>query len=495
MLNRTIVFLGLLVGLLLFPGTAQNSVMAQTGEFVQEPCPLENFIEGENVICGRLSVPQFHADPSRGTLVIRASVFKSTSATPDPTPLLMSSGGPGSSTLHVLGGILQTSVGQSILAQRDVVLFEARGSLYTEPFLFCEPLFELYIPTEEIVAPAAYHAAEQAAAQTCQAKWEGVDLAAYNSFEIIADMVMTIDALGYDTFNYYGVSYGTVYGQHLLREYPARVRSVIFDAVAPLELNMFSRYVFDIDRMYGWLFEHSAQEYPDLENTLITTVERLNAKPKLLTITDTTTGTAYDVPLTGDYLVQTLASMMYWSGDTQIMPDMIMRLAGDDPEAYALIAKAIRRSQTFNRTLSLPLNVLVNCAENADIEPADRIPEAVRPYIAQALADYVDFFPAEACALFEVESTVDNVHAPVTSDVPVLIMSGELDPVTPPAYGEMVAQHLPNAFSYVFPDMGHSSILQGDCAASLMAGFLNDPTREPDASCLADLSFSFKTID
>jgi len=210
--------------------TAQESV-DQAGDFEPHDCPFPipgDFEEGDDVYCGTVIVPQSHEEFAFGTFEIGVSVFKSTSANPAPDPLLMNTGGPGGSTAIQITPLLTSSLGEQVLQERDIVLMEVRGSQYTNPYLFCDPLFEnLRLNSDaQIIIEAA---------QSCQVDWEsqGIRLDTFNSLEIVSDMVMTIDALGYETFNYYGVSYGTTFGQHLLRDYPERVRAVVFDAVSP----------------------------------------------------------------------------------------------------------------------------------------------------------------------------------------------------------------------------------------------------------------------
>jgi hypothetical protein len=81
----------------------------------------------------------------------------------------------------------------------------------------------------------------------------------------------------------------------------------------------------------------------------------------------------------------------------------------------------------------------------------------------------------------------------VTSDVPALIMSGQFDPITPSTNGEQVAATLSTAYTYVFPGLGHAGLGLSVCKKGIMAQFLDDPTRTPDASCIDDMGIEFVT--
>ncbi len=76
---------------------------------------------------------------------------------------------------------------------------------------------------------------------------------------------------------------------------------------------------------------------------------------------------------------------------------------------------------------------------------------------------------------------------PVSSDVPTLLLTGEFDPATPPAFAEMAAQTLGRHYLYVFPGMGHTDGFFSLCWSSIASGFLADPERAPDSSCIAQM--------
>jgi pimeloyl-ACP methyl ester carboxylesterase len=80
---------------------------------------------------------------------------------------------------------------------------------------------------------------------------------------------------------------------------------------------------------------------------------------------------------------------------------------------------------------------------------------------------------------------VENM--PVVSDIPALVLSGEFDPITPPEWGRAVAADLSNSFFFEFPTVGHGVIRSDTCARDMALAFLNDPTTEPDSSCMTDL--------
>ena len=75
------------------------------------------------------------------------------------------------------------------------------------------------------------------------------------------------------------------------------------------------------------------------------------------------------------------------------------------------------------------------------------------------------------CGIWPRGEVPDGFHEPVTIDVPVLLLSGELDPVTPPEYGDRVAAHFPDAMHLVARGQGHIVTTRG-CAGDVVSEFI-----------------------
>lgn len=91
--------------------------------------------------------------------------------------------------------------------------------------------------------------------------------------------------------------------------------------------------------------------------------------------------------------------------------------------------------------------------------------------------DVCAFWPAGRAPAYEAD--------PVFSPVPTLIVSGEYDPVTPPRWGDLAADTLPNSTHVVFPRGGHAVTVETDCTRGMVVAFFDDPTAPPDTACIA----------
>lgn len=114
---------------------------------------------------------------------------------------------------------------------------------------------------------------------------------------------------------------------------------------------------------------------------------------------------------------------------------------------------------------------------------ADTLPEPLREGRLlgfELQADICVAWPSGAAAPVEDE--------PVSSPIPTLVLAGEYDPVTPPAWGAQAADYLPNSTFLTFPGVGHSVIDGGACPLSIAVAFVDAPTVAPDTGCMAALA-------
>ncbi len=439
---------------------------ADVSVFRQSRCPMElagSVREGGDIVCGYVTVPEEHARPEGDTIRLAVAIVKSTSEHPASDPLVMEAGGPGVSTLALLPSMLPGLA--DLRAQRDVVLVEQRGTLYSKPNLLCEEA--LTTCRDRLVA-------------------EGVNLSAYNSLEITADIVMALTALGYDDFNFYGVSYSTMLAQHMMRDYPERLRSVILDSVAPLSVNGFVQLPNSADEAFHLLFESCAADpecnhhFPGLERVFFGLVEELNRDPVTVHFD---APQAFDLLMTGDLLIaQVFGSLQ--RGPVSMLPANIYAMANGD---YGWLESLGAPSSPNAVSLGMRMSVL--CAEEIDYTDADFEPARHYAQIAALIGDGSDL--REACAAWNVSPLSDEVGAPEVSDIPTLILSGEFDPNTPPGGGSLLAETLSQGYVYTFPGLSHNVLSNSLCAQSILLGFLDDPTQEPEADCVAGLGRQF----
>jgi pimeloyl-ACP methyl ester carboxylesterase len=463
----------------------------------EAPCPMDlpAGVEGEQITCGYVTVPEERALPGAAEIQLAVAVIHSTSDAPLPDPLFMLAGGPGESALTSFVQILVMPGMEIFWAKRDVVLVEQRGTRYSRPFLQCDEMSELRLDLlDENLGDEEEEARKLDAWAACHDRFveEGINLGAYNSVENAADIVEIADALGYDQINIYGGSYGTLLAQHIMRDHPERVRSAILGAVSPLrhEPNLLYK-AHSADRALRLLFTQCqadpacSEAYPDLEQVYFDLVDRLNEEPATLQIHDPATGEGYDMLLTGDRLVALTRDLLYVTAILPDLPAAIYDMAAGDFGLAALIQSQFM----FNLNLADGMYNSVICTELADFTAADMADAGdLYPQVAEVVEDLIDEVMLQPCQVWGVEHLGDYVTESVAGDIPTLLLSGEFDPTVPPHLAEVAAEKLTNAYLYIFPGMGHSNLGSGECVTSMMVAFLDDPTQAPDAGCLEELT-------
>ena len=466
-------------------------------------CPMDlppGAVEGEHITCGYVIVPEVRAAPgsdesSSHTIRLAVAVIHSASNEPVPDPLVMLAGGPGQSALASFVQILAAPAMEGFWSDREIVLVEQRGTRYSTPFLRCDEIFELKLDLlDENLADEEEEARRLDAWTACRERFveSGVDLAGYNSVENAADIIAVADAMGYDQVNLYGGSYGSLLAQHIMRDYPERVRSAVLDAVSPLrhEPNLLYK-AHATDRALRLLFTRCQEDtackeaYPDLEQVYFDLVGRLNADPVTLQIQNPDTGEIYDLLLTGDRLLAQTRDLFY---PTAILPDLpgaIYDMAAGD---FSLL-QIIQSQFMFHLNLADGMYNSVVCTELADFTKADMADaEGLYPEVAEVVEDLIDEVMLQPCQVWGVEHLGSQVTEPVAGDVPALLLSGEFDPTVPPHLSKVAAEKLTNAYLYTFPGTGHSLLGSSPCAHTMMLAFLNDPTQAPDAHCLDEMT-------
>jgi pimeloyl-ACP methyl ester carboxylesterase len=371
----------------------------------------------------------------------------------------------------------------AVLAQRDLVLFDQRGTGYSQPRLDC--------PERSAVTPALLDGSlseEQARAaiveafRRCRVRLiaQGIDLSAYNSAASAADLNDLRLALGYEKLNLYAVSYGTRLALTLMRDYPQAVRSAVLDSVYPPQVNLYTALAPNAQRAFEVFFERCAarpdcnRAYPDLRAVFYQLADQLNASPVPVSLS--AGGAGRTVSLDGGLLVDVLFVGLYNPAVSASMPQMIYDIRRGD---YSILRD--RLALYFEGTSALGMQMAVQCAEELPFnapEEAYTAAQSVQPQIA-------GFFPASVQPLFEVcrEWTAifpdPQENLPVTSDVPALVLAGDGDPITPPEWGRMAAQTLPHAYFHEFPGHGHWVTRSSRCALAMALAFWNEPGVDP----------------
>ena len=465
-------------------------VEGEFGVFEETECDYEG-LEDVDLECGYLAVPEDHRDPNSDTIWLAVTIIRSPGGASRADPVVYLEGGPGGSATYDIEGWLN----QAFLEERDLILFDQRGTGFSEPSLNC---FELEGESGQ---------KDVNAAQECRDRLEadGIDLALYNSRQSAADLDMLRRALGYETWNVLGISYGTRLALTAMRDYPAGIRSVILDSVYPPEVNAYEEEAINgaraIETLLSGCTAHPAcnADYPDLRGRFYRLLSALDEDPVEFTVYDPEYEEDLDVLLDGSELVNRLFQALYDVETIPVLPYVIHLIdEGDYENAYAWLLgddsayARPRQRQEQEEDLSDSEGVFysVECHEEIVFNDRDAVRSAVTDFDS-AIADYL-YVDTEAmfeiCEIWGAGAAPAIETSPVRSDIPTLLLAGDYDPITPPAWAESAARYLSNSYLFIFPGVGHSVVDSGECAQALVVTFLNAPHKAPDGRCVARMS-------
>lgn len=458
-----------------------------------EPVECTTFkINGDEFECGYVTVPEIHAQPNGRKIKLGVAILPATSTDTPNDAFVMAQGGPGGSTIDTFAPFFQLGYYpalETLRRERDIVLYDQRGTLYSQPALMCPEELQLTFDTleKELSPDEELRLAEQASLQ-CRDRLlkEGVDLAAYNSIENALDIEDLRRALGYDRFDFYGVSYGTLLALHGLRATPGTFRSVILDAVVPTQLNPNVDVAQSQDHAFERLFSACAADadcnraYPNLKQVFYGVVDSLNKSSARVQLTDSKSDKTYNAVMDGNLFMEIMFQFIYNSELVPVLPQMIY----DAHNGVYTLIETYYPLVAFDRTFASGMYYAVMCAEDADFEPGDLALDGVDPHIAASQKRDTAAF-LELCRKWNVPQLGTRADEPVTATVPTLVLSGDFDPITPPPFGQAAAKYITPSFAFDFPAYGHGAATSGNCANEMIAAFVRDPERAPNAQCIA----------
>lgn len=471
---------------LLLPAPA----LAQSGHgFTPIECPMP-IPAGVPITCGTYQMPENRSNAHSRMIRMPFAIVHSQSSTPRPDPVVfVSSGGPGGSSLDVLGAYTRSAY----LQERDFIFVEQRGNRYAQPALECPEVPLAAFANFSTLDPREVEIAREVeAARACRGRLlaQGVDLTAYNSAESAADLEDLRQLLGYSQWNLMGASYSARLVLATMSRYPEGIRAVVLDSIYAPEVNAYEQRVPTLARALETLFANCAADvecgtaYPDLEPHFYAVLERVNREPLTVEVRHPVTDEAVTLRLLGDDLILGIFNALYQRNTIRFLPFIIAELYRGNTDVVAPVAQEGFRN-IFSRAQGMYYSA--ECREEFPFNDRARQAEIASQYPALA-----NFLPSvsepDICAIWGAGVADARDNQAVRSQIPALVLAGEYDPVTSPRYTALAADNLPNRFFYQVPYFGHSVQDQSNCANQLAADFMRVPTREPDTTCLHNLS-------
>jgi pimeloyl-ACP methyl ester carboxylesterase len=440
------------------------------------------------VDCGYVTVPRRHDQPDGPAIRLAVVVIGATGPGRQPDPLFIAQGGPGGSSIDTFAQALIDSPESRPATNRDLVVWDQRGTLYSQPMLRCSEVSALARETMSEPPRTEQDPREREAYRACGERLarEAGDVSAFNSVENANDVEALRAALGYAQFNFYGVSYGTELGQYVMRQHPGHLRSVVLDAVVPVQFDLITGVPQVQQRIATKYFSGCQSEracaaaFPDLAPRFLALLDRLDADPVQLSVANPQApDETVEVYLGGEELAGIIYQALYMPEVTRFVPYIVDAADRGD---FGLLTGLLLPMVLFDNSFADGMYMAVVCAGHGDSDPE----AAARGTLADRLRESgVEDARAmlQVCSDWKVELLPRDVLQPVSSDVPTLLLSGELDPITPPEFAAQVAAGLSRAQQVTFPGGTHGQAFSSPCANGVIQRFLDDPLGATEASC------------
>jgi len=438
-------------GLMGLPAQAQVSA---------EPCHVDGM--SRELLCGEVAVP-LRADEEAGEEIRLAyTLIQAQPGQRSEDAVLLLAGGPGQGAQDFTA--LMGSVLERTTRQRDLLLLDLRGTGQSGA-LNC-PDLDLSRQDPQVMIDGLAECRKQL----------DFDPADYSSHQYVADLERVREAFGYQQWNLLGGSYGTRLAQLYMREHPEVIRSAVLDSVAPLDQVIGARMGADAEGAMQGIFQRceaspDCQEtFPDLRDDFAAMLDRLDEEPVEVSYRHPRSGEIISREVGRETMTALIRGLLYDRSQHRVLPYMIHRAAEGHFEL--LLSSAAQTEEGIVESMAMGLTANIICSEDIGRHGREAVPaEESASFIGSLQAD----FWLEVCADWPRYDVPENYDEPLLSDIPTLLVSGELDPVTPPAYGDQLLKTLSNARHVVLPGGAHTEgFLGGHCIGGILNDFIKD---------------------
>ena len=460
-----------------------NADGLRLGSLEFEPCtlaaePMPTTVEAR---CTTLEVPEDRAKPDGRKVRLAIAWVASDAKQAEADPVFMLAGGPGQGAREAYPSAALAF--HEILRKRHVILLDQRGTGGSNA-LACR---------DEQGASSFVDASDQSPeglarfARECLAKLDA-DTRFYTTSDAIADLEAVRIALGAETIDLVGISYGTRVAQEYLRRHPEHTRTVVLDSVVPPDLVLGAEHAKNLEASLDLQFARCAKvpacadRFGSPRESLSALLARLRSAPQTVRYHDALTNAVHEAPLTADMVAGVVRLFSYAPQVAAMLPLALHEAQTGNAEP--LMAQAGMLQSLVGESIMHGVQLSVICAEDADLLVAD--PADAASLLGNTLIEAMQV----QCREWPSGKRPKDFHEPVTSDKPVLVLSGEFDPVTPPRYGERVVKTLANGRHLVARGQGHNVAPLG-CVPKLLGEFLETADAHGlDTKCMEQFGYA-----
>ncbi|WP_413473215.1 alpha/beta hydrolase [Shewanella baltica] len=431
------------------------------------------YVEGvsDRLNCGFVTVPENPNKPDGKQIQVHYVVLPAVKNVNHEEALLAIAGGPGQSAIDNAAGF--DAMLSKVRQQRDILLIDQRGTGRSN-LLTCD---------EGAQSPLSFdddNADTKAETQKCLAKIDA-DVTQYSSLNAIKDFEAVRQHLGYKKLHVYGISYGTRMAQLYMRLYPTHLATVTLDGIVPMQQSVLEIGA-SIDRGFDLLFKDCQEtaachaQFPELKAEFDQVAASLAKAPVMENVYDPVTGEKTMLTMTRGKFYGSIRMALYQANVRALVPHAIHQAAKHNFQPIL----GLYSLTIDNAGMAMGMHASVVCGEDMHrITPAMR-EQAQHSFMGKTMLEGLE----ATCEVWKVPAVDDSFSEPISSDIPTLLLSGEIDPATPPSWGELAMEKLTNAKHFVAPYATHGVAYQ-TCANNLIADLVRSGSvKDLDGECL-----------
>ncbi len=425
--------------------------------------------------CGSFEVPEDPVRPEGRQIELAYAVLPARGSRTRPDPVFFLAGGPGQSAREAAP--LMRAALRHVNRNRDLIFLDQRGTGGSNS-LDCD--FDYMSDMLEMDFPAINQRLRE-----CKQGWDA-DVRHYTTEIAALDLEAMRERYGFEQINLVGGSYGTRMAQVYLRRFPERVRGLVIDGVVPTRLRLGAEHGIKLDQTLIRLFDACAEDrecaaaFPDLESAFEVLVSHYSTNGQALSVTHPRTGQAVDITFNRDFLASGLRFLAY-APQTQMMIPYLIHEAATTGDPSRLASQSLMVTEQMGDMIAIGLNFAVGCAEDWPSWPRDL--DQSHTLLGNSMLEFYD----TVCDWWPRGEVPEDFHQPFDPGTPMLILSGEFDPVTPPEYGDEAAAQFANSRHLVASGQGHIVSTQA-CMSRIVTEFIDNLDLDAlDTDCMDSL--------
>ncbi|MDO6678778.1 alpha/beta hydrolase [Shewanella sp. 4_MG-2023] len=447
---------------------SQNKIAVSNSDILSS-CYLDGL--SEQMQCGSLELAENPAKPDGKQIAVHYAVLPAIKPSFKKQAMLAIAGGPGQSAIENAAGFDRMLA--KVRQDRDILLIDQRGTGQSN-LLACD---------DDNMSMLSFNDDDIDITKDTQECLDNLDadVSQYGSLTALTDFEAVRQHLGYEKLHLYGVSYGTRMAQLYMREYPQAIATVTLDGVVPMQQSVIA-IGSAIDRGYDLLFKdcqqnaQCQQQFPELKQEFETVDSALAKAPIITQTRDPQTDEIASFTLTRGKYNGAIRMALYMPNIRALIPHAIHQAALGNYQPilgiYTLTADSTG--------IAMGMHASVVCGEDIHRITDDIRQQAQNSYMSRTMLEGLE----ATCNVWAIPAVDDSFSDAIESDIPTLLLSGELDPATPPSWGDMATEKLTNAKHFTSQYATHGVAYQS-CGNELIADLVKSGSIDDiDAECL-----------